>query len=342
MDWKPLAQGRGIIIQVNMASWQIVAGPPVVAGRGVIATRDIQKGELIHEEQPLVNVSTGYGPLQWPRPGNSTIFYNNERAGTTTILSRAVTSLSPANQGLFNVLFRPAGATTALRQLVARFEHNAFQYRYWSRMHLVVYPTISYVNHSCVPNADLEICEAAHGQSRLIATRTIPNGSEIFINYTADLWLSNHLIRRPELHTHWGFWCGCDGCIPAAAQVDIQERASATSYRANLITPAAALNVMQLTTRVDRLRAYIALMNSLGRWTSDMSHACLMLAGLHFQQADYIKAMFCAIAGLLVERHHYHKIHTPQLNTIVGNCYMQDSTLHAEYSRAALAPYPLA
>jgi len=262
-----------------MASWQIVAGPQVVAGNGMIATRDIQKGDLIHQEMPLVKVSTGQGPLQWPQPGISTAFYNNERAGTTTVLSGAVASLSPANQALFNVLFRPAGATTALRELVARFEHNAFQYRHYSRMNLVIYPTISYVNHSCVPNADLEICPGAlgappfSGQSRLIATRAISNGSEIFINYTADLWLFDHTIRRPELQNNWGFWCGCDGCIPAAAQIDVHERASAINYRANLITAAAAPNVMQLTTRVDRLRSYIALMNSLGRWTSDMSHA---------------------------------------------------------------------
>lgn len=260
-----------------MASWQILAGPQVVAGNGMIATQDIQKEDLILQEGQLITVNTRFGPTQWTQAGIVTNFYADERSRTSDRLNRAVSLLNAPELALFNLLYRPAGVAAVPNQVVDLFEYNAFEIRRHARMNLVVNQTISAINHSCVPNANLDICEGSQrsigppGQARLVATKNIQAGSEISISYIANSWLRGRTARAIELQ-HWHFACGCEGCA-AGAQIDTHERASARIYQANLLNSLAALNVTQLTTHIARLQTYIHLLGSLGRWTKDLSHA---------------------------------------------------------------------
>jgi hypothetical protein len=256
-----------------MASWQIVNGAQVTAGNGMIATRDIQKGELIHQEDALVSAFSGVGHVQWSQPGRIHTFFNAERARGSSNLRKAVAKLNPAQRGQFNAFFSPVVAATPPDHVIDRFEYNAFDYKRHSMIYLAVYETVCCINHLCVPNADQEIDgNSVPGQARLIATRIIPNGSEILINYISNVWLENPTRRRQELQTHWQFMCNCEGCI-APAQIDIHQSATASVYKANLPTPPFNLTVAQRSAHILRLRSYIALMENLGRWTADMSEA---------------------------------------------------------------------
>jgi hypothetical protein len=233
----------------------------------MIASRDIQKGELILQELPLVTIYSKVGYLQWSQNNNATNFYNNERAGVHHRLSDAVALLGPVERAQFNALHIPSVAIMPLQQIVARFEYNAFELRMGTVLHIVVYRTIFYVNHSCVNNTNLDICEQPSnaplsGQARLIATRTIPMGNQIIINYINECWLLDRTLRRAELQNHWGFACNCEGCIAPAA-IGIHERASASAYRANLLAPTAMLSVTYRSTRIVRLISYIAPITSL-------------------------------------------------------------------------------
>ncbi|KAF1921594.1 hypothetical protein BDU57DRAFT_438667, partial [Ampelomyces quisqualis] len=66
----------------------------------------------------------------------------------------------------------------ALVQQIDRFQHNAFS----PKPLLCVYRTLRFVNHSCVPNATVEICEGATmthtcGEARPEGTNNFPKES---------------------------------------------------------------------------------------------------------------------------------------------------------------------
>ena len=263
-------------------SWRISSQAPVVANRGMIARHTIEKGSLILEEDALVTLYTGYGHRQWGQPINT--FWADERAGTTNRLQTAFNSLTATQRGHFNQLFRPGAPATPLAELVDRFEHNALNYNGSSNMYLAVYRYISAINHSCFPNAKVDMWEGSRnhpvpqGQARLVATRSIPAGEEIFLNYVNDLWLDNHTIRNNELQTHYHFTCTCTGCtvVGAAggpAQLDAAERATARIYSTTLLSPAPALSGQALTTHIDRLHTFIRMLSAWGKWDEDLSEA---------------------------------------------------------------------
>jgi SET domain-containing protein len=81
---------------------------------------------------------------------------------------------------------------------------------------LVVYNDISRINHSCVPNArtsDIWTSLNANptpnhlGRMKVIATKDIEAGDEIFIEYLTDqnFWLQPRATRQAELLAHWRF-----------------------------------------------------------------------------------------------------------------------------------------
>ena len=72
-----------------------------------------------------------------------------------------------------------------------------------------------------------------------------------------------------------------------------------------------------------------------------MRYSCFRLAENHVAKEEYTKAKQCAHTGLLVERYAYQPDYRKHLSDIVGLCHTMDAGLRAEYSRAALGPYPL-
>jgi len=266
-----------------MSRIEITSNPTlVVSGRGTIARQHIDRGTLIHTELPLIMVKVERGKSKTGRALHQ--FYQSQEHPNSRLLIDAVNALSPPEAIAFNNLFAPAPIAGALpltqrQEIVARFRHNA-----WGidkpNAYLVVYELISSLNHSCVPNAVVDIWNedpegdtiAPLGQVRLIATRPIPEGSEIFLNYYTDQRYEDHTVRIPLLQADYGFWCTCSGCHPDNAAIDAAERAAASQYHEILATDP-PLTTPEIRRRIERMEVYIHLLQHLGVWDAELSEA---------------------------------------------------------------------
>ncbi|CAL4124554.1 unnamed protein product [Meganyctiphanes norvegica] len=73
-----------------------------------------------------------------------------------------------------------------------------------------IYPTISFVNHGCVPNT-VRYCIGT--RCILRAIRTIPKGTEVYDNYGYHYHSINAQTRLEGLRTQYKFECECDACM---------------------------------------------------------------------------------------------------------------------------------
>lgn len=76
-----------------------------------------------------------------------------------------------------------------------------------------LFPTLSYVSHSCVPNSRHimdEVDEDGNLLIRLYSQVTIPEGQEITITYTN--LLRHTFARQAALRGQWFFTCHCERC----------------------------------------------------------------------------------------------------------------------------------
>lgn len=181
----------------------------VVAGRGLIAKANIPRGRLILTDEPVVVLETDID--------DSTAFYQSERAGTTRIIAAAVEGFA-------------AGKRTILRNLHGADDIQTCEWYAWGisepwlgpNSWKVVGRYLSRINHSCMPNTVVsDFCvddnpknDRPTGAMRLIASRDIKAGEELFVEYVKDddFWLQPRGTRRAYSQTHWDFTCTCNAC----------------------------------------------------------------------------------------------------------------------------------
>lgn len=81
-----------------------------------------------------------------------------------------------------------------------------------------LYPTISLINHSCLPNAHNNWNSEAQCET-IYAIRNIQAGEEITISYYSEEKDSSSDSRRAYLKDHFGFDCDCKVCSQPAASL---------------------------------------------------------------------------------------------------------------------------
>lgn len=89
-----------------------------------------------------------------------------------------------------------------------------------------LYPVVSLINHSCVPNSVLMF------EGRLAVVRAmqhIPKGSEVLISYVEIA--GSTLTRQKALKEQYFFTCTCSRCINLGQPNDIKESAMLEGYR---------------------------------------------------------------------------------------------------------------
>ncbi|GLT57740.1 hypothetical protein SLA2020_306900 [Shorea laevis] len=89
-----------------------------------------------------------------------------------------------------------------------------------------LYPIISIINHSCLPNAVLVF------EGRLAVVRAmqhIPKGDEVLISYVETA--ASTTTRQKALKEQYFFSCTCSRCIKAGQYEDIEESAILEGYR---------------------------------------------------------------------------------------------------------------
>ncbi|KAF9012819.1 SET domain-containing protein [Hymenopellis radicata] len=183
-------------------------------GRGMIAACEIQAGDLIIEERPLV-----VGPTDWTvRTSVLPSLLQVERMQAAqeeqmvhAALQRMTSEYRKAFEDLLNS--REDGISGPLR---GRCKTNGFALGNIihddddDKPFYGVFKTLSRVNHSCSPNAHYQWCTASFSM-QLRATRRIAPGEPILLSYLSDL-LDSSTKRRETLLRDYGFECDCPSC----------------------------------------------------------------------------------------------------------------------------------
>jgi len=176
-------------------------------GLGCFAARDIVKGETIMEEAPLLRWSmarTAEGaegqavPTAAPRSSTMASLGRRADAGelpsslqsTLRGLEGALAALDPDSRAAFFALSHQNKEETATAAAI--WMSNAFalgsaddgsiETDAHDAIETGVFASISRLQHCCRPNAD-HTWDAALGRKRVVASRDIPSGEEIFLSY---------------------------------------------------------------------------------------------------------------------------------------------------------------
>lgn len=104
-----------------------------------------------------------------------------------------------------------------------------------------LFPLIAHINHSCGPNAEVDVPAGARGNVLLVrAVRAIRRGQELTVSYTGGLRGVQH---RRYLKDHYGFVCACSCCARTArerkrfrAAPQLGSRVARSTYR-RLVKP---------------------------------------------------------------------------------------------------------
>lgn len=152
--------------------YHIAASPINGAERGLIALSDIQANTLILEEAPLLHINTQIAPDDF----ELSQFLLDETNQQSRIIQSEMQALNQSNRAnwiLFRSLHTGVPARTAMReQDIERIRRNAFSYYFQDQKWITTYHDLCKANHSCRPNAVVDIAHSGHnrGRARLIAT----------------------------------------------------------------------------------------------------------------------------------------------------------------------------
>mmetsp|Transcript_72746 Transcript_72746/g.236248 ORF Transcript_72746/g.236248 Transcript_72746/m.236248 type:complete len:393 (-) Transcript_72746:501-1679(-) len=177
-------------------------------GKGVVATRDIEKGEPIVVEHPVVS------------------FIDAERSGLQSKVRRSVSGeqlqlkeeqLSPIAKALVFELHDRYAVDGKEKTLEGIVSTNAFQgddNQYATNLLLV----ISRFNCSCKANASAN-WRSQEKRQAVYATRRIAKGEEICISYL-DTKQASTEVRRAYLEKKYGYTCMCESCVFSTPESD--------------------------------------------------------------------------------------------------------------------------
>ena len=192
-------------------------------GRGLVAARDIEKGELIFKDQVVIKLAAdAEGQFRGPN------FMTSLKQQIDCLPSEAQAQyfkLTPRDNDA-NIYHVNRNDWEVLRLFLA----NCKTYILGRSQYGVLYLNIALVNHSCAPNATnrgLRIRKTEGEEDfedrELWALKNIRKGEEISICYFMDVkqFVSIPRKRRTALKNELGFECKCPVCL---GHVPLQEK----------------------------------------------------------------------------------------------------------------------
>ena len=221
--------------QFGMTSADIASAPftyETLEGRGlgVIAARDIEPGERLLAEAPLLVARIdGAGiPL--------------------SVLQSSVDNLAAEDRAKFFELSQNAGYGEA-KTADGIAQTNGIPFRWRSQLYGAVYYRASRINHSCDACACFQWAatpvtaaaaqssdEPPPGRLTVHATRRIRSGDEITINYLG--FLAQREQRQQRLRESFGFECSCAKCALTGEALRASEARLATLGNAGALAEA--------------------------------------------------------------------------------------------------------
>jgi hypothetical protein len=176
------------------------SGPPKVyivepsrgKGLGVFATHDLDVGDIIMQEPPILKITP---PALVPGSGYP-------MSEVSKLVLNEFTALPHNQQEEIMSLTYPAEDTQD--KLGTIFKNNAYN----TGTQVGLFPLIARINHSCRPNTSYYWSEKLN--KRIVyATREIKQGEEFSVSYI-PLLLARQ--QRQNLLARYGFSCACEAC----------------------------------------------------------------------------------------------------------------------------------
>lgn len=162
-------------------------------GRGVLASADINAGELLIKEAPTLTLSV---QDKWFRPTDS---YQS------SLLERQFLRLAPQQQRDVIDLY-----SFYSDDLLGRFQTNAYPTSYLGKRQASIFPTISRINSDCCANVHFNF-NAQCNHATVYAIRDIKKDEEILNCYIGSY--QSRADRQEYLFSKFGFRCSCRVCM---------------------------------------------------------------------------------------------------------------------------------
>jgi len=264
---------RSACLAASSASFQVAPIPG--KGFGCLAVRDVELGERLLVETPLLEIS--------PDSAHAT-------------LEEAVEALSEADQERFWVLSQDStwGATKTVKGV---FMTNAIPCHAFSKEHRAVFATASRFNHACDANATFRWSPAL-GRLTVHACSHVPVGTELTVHYGFQAGVIRREDRQRRLRQAFGFECRCRLCsLAGAALLRSERRLEALGDKASFYAALCEwarlepLLTVEATERLDAIEARLQLLGDAGP------------IGGHFHSRDAYLQMaveFCEMAASCV------------------------------------------
>lgn len=198
---KDTQASKGSVSGLRPASFQQI--PIEGKGFGMVAIRDLKKGDMIIEEVPL---------LQYDKDPEMLIEILTRSSSTPEFVKPQWARLSEKQREQIMELHDQCSEKT----LSGIMRTNALARGVESTGSLIC-PVVARFNHSCAPNCQHAWDEAA-GLERVFACRDIKVGEELCIYYIDIVKPRDE--RQHELSVRYGFTCGCPPCSDANRQSD--------------------------------------------------------------------------------------------------------------------------
>jgi hypothetical protein len=189
-----LIVANGIVsttLQVELSP-KVRIGTIASRGRGVLASADINAGELLIKEAPTLTLSV---QDKWFRPTDS---YQS------SLLERQFLRLAPQQQRDVLDLY-----SFYSDDLLGRFQTNAYPTSYLGKRQASIFPTISRINSECCANVHFNF-NAQCNHATVYAIRDIKKDEEILNCYIGSY--QSRADRQEYLFSKFGFRCSCRVC----------------------------------------------------------------------------------------------------------------------------------
>jgi hypothetical protein len=185
-------------------------GPPEIyivepshsKGLGVFATHDLEVGEIIMRETPILKITP---PALVPGSGYP-------MSEVSKLVQKEFEAL-PSNQQeeIMSLTYHATTTEETQDKLGIIFKNNAYN----TGNQVGLFPVIARINHSCRPNTSYYWSEKLN--KRIVyATRKIKRGEEFSVSYI-PLLLARE--QRQKLLARYGFKCACEACTQHRADL---------------------------------------------------------------------------------------------------------------------------
>jgi hypothetical protein len=193
-------------------------------GLGVFAKAFIPRGTRIFSESPLLAIRAGQNAgdiysgsrLLSVEDKNRFLRLSSHVTKELSILRWSQAAWYTLKHTLISIFGRKGEGEVAWPNpkehvmVLSIFRNNAFNLGKSSEYQQAVFPRISRINHSCVPNAQGNFHDVL-GKFNIHATRDIERGEELTLNYLQELGAGREK-RQERLLGGYGFACECPAC----------------------------------------------------------------------------------------------------------------------------------